>query len=158
MELNEFLSKIKGRVLIAGIGNSLRADDAVGSYIVKKLSNEKIDAILVDCEDQPERFIEKIVHHKPDTVIFIDALHMNHEPGSVVFLEEKDLHHTGISTHQTNLKMCIDYIKSRIKTEILIIGIQPENTDFGNRMSEKILDVAETLKNILIKALLLSRF
>ncbi|WP_353684666.1 hydrogenase 3 maturation endopeptidase HyCI [Thermodesulfovibrio sp. 3907-1M] len=153
MELNEFLKQIKGRVLIAGIGNPLRGDDAVGSYIVKALSNEKINAILIDCEDKPERFIDKIIQHKPDTVIFIDAVHMNHEPAAVVFLKEENLLHTGISSHQSNLKMCIEYIRSKIKTEIFIIGIQPENTDFGKSVSEKVLGVAEILKNILIQAL-----
>ncbi|GAB5046109.1 hydrogenase 3 maturation endopeptidase HyCI [Thermodesulfovibrio sp. TK110] len=151
--MNEFLKNIKGKVLIAGIGNPLRGDDAIGSYIVKALNNEKINATLIDCEDQTERFIDKIIQHKPDTVIFIDAVYMNHEPGSVVFLKEENLHHTGVSSHQSNLKMCIEYIKSKIKTQIFIIGIKPENTDFGKPVSEKVLSVAEILKNILIQAL-----
>lgn len=150
MELNEFLNNIKGKILIAGIGNPLRGDDAVGSYIVKELSNRKINAILIDCEEQPERFIEKIIQKQPDTVIFIDAFHMKQQPGSVAFLKEEDLQSIGISNHQTNLKMCIKYIKSRIKTNILIIGIQPENTEFGKPMSEKILNTTEILKNVLI--------
>ncbi|MGB9711402.1 MAG: hydrogenase 3 maturation endopeptidase HyCI [Thermodesulfovibrio sp.] len=150
MELNEFLNNIKGKVIIAGIGNPLRGDDAVGLYIVKELKN-KINAVLIDCEDRLERFIEEIIQHKPDTIIFIDALHMHHEPGCVVFLSEENLQHPEISTHQTNLKMCIEYIKARIKTKIFIIGIQPENTNFGNSMSERVLNVAKILKDILIQ-------
>lgn len=149
MELNEFLNNIKGKILIAGIGNPLRGDDAVGSYIVKGLNN-KINAILIDCEEKPERFIEKIIQYQPDTVIFIDALHMNQKPGSVVFLKEEDLQNMVVSNHQTNFKMYIQYIKSRIKTKIFIIGIQPETTDFGKPMSEKILNTAEILKNFLM--------
>jgi len=151
LELNEFLNNIKGKILIAGIGNPLRGDDAVGSYIVKELSN-KINAVLIDCESQPERFVEKIVEAQPDTIIFIDALLMNAESGSVAFLKEENLNHHGISTHQTSLKMCIEYIKSRIESKIFIIGIQPETTEFGISMSEKILNTAEILKNILIRA------
>jgi len=150
LELNEFLNNIRGKVLIAGIGNPLRGDDAVGSYIVKELSNRKTNAILIDCEEQPERFIEKIIQKQPDTVIFIDAFHMQQEPGSVAFLKEEDLQNIKISSHQTNLKMCIKYIKSRIKGKVLIIGIQPENTNFGKPMSEKVLNTAEILKNFLI--------
>ncbi|PMP69637.1 MAG: hypothetical protein C0186_06255, partial [Thermodesulfovibrio aggregans] len=69
----------------------------------------------------------------------------------VVFLSEENLQHPEISTHQTNLKMCIEYIKARIKTKIFIIGIQPENTNFGNSMSERVLNVAKILKDILIQ-------
>lgn len=158
MELNEFLNNIKGKVLIAGIGNPLRGDDAVGSYIVKRLSKKKINAILVDCEEQPERFIEKIIQDQPDTIIFIDALHMNQEPGSIAFLKEENLQTIGISSHQTNLKMCIKYIKSRIKTKIFIIGIQPETTEFGKPMSEKILNTAEILKNVLIRKIIQQKY
>lgn len=151
LELNEFLDNITGKVLIAGIGNPLRGDDAVGSYIVKTLIDEKINVILIDCESQPERFIEKIIESQPDTIIFIDALHMNQKPGSVAFLKEENLKHYKISTHQTDLKMCIKYIKSKIKSKIFLIGIQPENTEFSSPMSEQVLKTAEILKNILIR-------
>jgi len=153
LKLNEFLKNVKGKVVIAGIGNPLRGDDAVGSYIVKELNN-KLRAILIDCEDQPERFIEKIVENKPETVIFIDAVHMNQKPGSVVFMRETDLEeYTGISSHQTNLKHCIDYIKAKITCKIFIVAIQPENTEFGRSMSKKILEVAETLRHLFIQTL-----
>jgi len=33
LELSEFLSNINGKVIIAGIGNPLRGDDYVGSYL-----------------------------------------------------------------------------------------------------------------------------
>lgn len=138
--------------MIAGIGNYLKGDDAVGCYIVKQL-NKNVNAILIDCEDAPERFIEKMIQSKPDIIVFIDALQMNQQPGSVAFLKEEDLNHPGISTHQTNLKMCIEYIKSKIGTKIFIIGIQPESTEFGKPMSDKILNTAEILKHILIQAL-----
>ncbi|MCS7163703.1 MAG: hydrogenase 3 maturation endopeptidase HyCI [Thermodesulfovibrio sp.] len=150
MELSEFLKNIKGKILIAGIGNPLRGDDAVGSYIIKRLVNDRINAVLVDCEDQLERFIEKIIQHKPETIIFIDALHMNQKPGSVAFLTEENLENIRVSTHQGNLSMCIKYIKARIKTKVFIIGIQPENTDFGKPISEKVLNTAETLRSILL--------
>jgi len=111
-------------------------------------------AILIDCEDQPERFIEKIVENKPETVIFIDAVQMNQKPGSVIFMQETDLEeYTGISSHQTNLKLCIDYIKSKITCKIFIVAIQPENTEFGRSMSKKILEVAETLHHLFIQTL-----
>ncbi|MCS7215157.1 MAG: hydrogenase 3 maturation endopeptidase HyCI [Thermodesulfovibrio sp.] len=151
--MNKFLNEIEGKVLIVGIGNPLRGDDAVGSYIVKSLTKSNINAVLVDCEEQPERYIEKIIHNEPDTILFIDALHMNQKPGSVAFLKEDNLQNHGISSHQTNLKMCINYIKSKSKSKILIIGIQPANTEFGQGMSEQVLNTAEILKNLLISRL-----
>ena len=152
MELSEFLSNINGKVIIAGIGNPLRGDDYVGSYIIKNLEN-KINAILIDCEDKPENFIEKIIHEKPDTIIFIDALQMKKLPGSVCFITNKELSNKGLSTHRLSLKISISYIKAIINSRIMIIGIQPKTTDFGETMSEEVTKSAQIIKEIFIKYL-----
>ncbi|MDI6714404.1 MAG: hydrogenase 3 maturation endopeptidase HyCI [Thermodesulfovibrio sp.] len=152
MELSEFLSNINGKVLIAGIGNPLRGDDYVGSYIIKNLKN-KINAILIDCEDKPENFIEQIIHEKPDTIIFIDALQMNKLPGSVCFITDKELSNKGLSTHRLSLKISISYIKARINSRIMIIGIQPKTTGFGDPMSEEVAKTVQIIQELFIKFL-----
>lgn len=152
MELSEFLSNINGKVLIAGIGNPLRGDDYVGSCIIKNLKN-KINAILIDCEDKPENFIEKIIHERPDTIIFIDALQMNKLPGSVCFITDKELSNKGLSTHRLSLKISISYIKARINSRIMIIGIQPKTTGFGDPMSEEVAKTVQIIQELFIKFL-----
>ena len=72
------LREIRTRKLaIIGVGNSLKGDDFAGSLVAKRLMsrfNEAAHRILVlDAEDAPENFTEKIRAFGADTVIFIDS-------------------------------------------------------------------------------------
>lgn len=149
MNLKEFLNSLIGKIVIVSIGNPLRGDDAIGSYIAKEITN-KINAIVIDCEDSPERYLGEILQNNPDTVIFIDALEMKAEPGSIIFLEAEDLNRIEVSTHRTALKLCADYISKNLNSRIIIVGIQPEDINFGADLSKKVLEAADTIKALLI--------
>lgn len=152
MNLEEFLDKLSGRIIIAGIGNSLRGDDAVGSYIVKNLQGI-IRAFTLDCEDTPEKYIDKFIDLKPDLIIFIDAMRLGRQPGELIIISDKDVATKGIITHQTNLHILINYIKMHINPQIFIIGIQPEDTTFGNSISHKVKATANILCELFIERL-----
>ncbi|MEN2985132.1 MAG: hydrogenase 3 maturation endopeptidase HyCI [Thermodesulfovibrionaceae bacterium] len=150
MELREFLNNIGDKTLIVGVGNPLRGDDAVGSYIVKSI-NKDINIPLIDCEDAPERYLEKIIQYKPETIIFIDAVEMGIQPGYVCIISDRELESLTILTHKVSLKLLAKYIKSKIQCNIVIIGIQPKNKDFGSTMSKEVMITAKILREILVE-------
>ncbi len=148
MSIEDFLKNLKGKIVIAGIGNPLRGDDAVGSFIAKSL-RDKIDAMVIDCEDSPERYLGKIIKYDPCTVLLIDAIDMNLEAGSVIFLEGKDLEVRKIYSHNPSLKLHVHFVSKNINARIYILGIQPESTKLGSPLSKKVLETAEILINLL---------
>lgn len=152
LNLEDFLDRLSGKIIIAGIGNSLRGDDAVGSYIVKNLQG-RIKAVTLDCEDSPEKYIDKFIDLKPDLIIFIDAMRLNRQPGELIIISNKDIANKGTITHQTNLHLIIHYIKLHINPQIFIIGIQPEDTTFGNSISHKVRETANIICELFIERL-----
>lgn len=148
MDLKEFLESLTGKIVIVAIGNPLKGDDGIGSYIAKEIK-DKINAVVIDCEVMAERYLGEIIKNKPDTVIFIDALELHSEPGSIVFLRQEDLNRIETFTHKTALNLYVNYIKKNINSRILIVGIQPEDTNFGVPLSKKVLESAEIIKQLL---------
>lgn len=149
MNLEEFFKNLTGKVVIAGIGNPLREDDAVGSYIAKSIKN-KVKALVLDCEDSPERYLGKIIEYTPNTIIFIDALDMKLEAGTLVFFDANKMEGLTTFTHNTSLKLYIDFIKKHINASVFILGIQPEYTNLGINLSKKVLETANILIDFLI--------
>jgi len=152
LDINEFLNNLRGRVLIVGIGNPQRGDDYVGSYIAKYLEG-KLSIPVIDCEDRPERFLDKITKERADTVIIIDSIQMNEAAGSFAFFSEDNFYQEGLFTHETNLALIIKYLKEAVSSQIIIIGIQPEKTQYGESMSKKVKETADLFLEILIKKL-----
>ncbi|MBD3277109.1 MAG: hydrogenase maturation protease, partial [Candidatus Aegiribacteria sp.] len=77
-ELND---KLRGRVVFVGIGNLLKGDDALGPKLVEELASKGLKT--VDAGTTPENYIGKVASMEPDTVVLIDAVHLDSKPGSV---------------------------------------------------------------------------
>ena len=65
----------KGKVVIVGIGNTMKGDDGFGPALVERLS-PKVKAVCIDAGSAPENYTGKIVKEKPDTILIVDALHL----------------------------------------------------------------------------------
>jgi hydrogenase 3 maturation protease len=102
---NELQSRLAGkRVVILGVGNSLRGDDAVGSALAEKLHGH-INAIVLNAGDAPEDYLGRIIAARPDVVVIVDATETGSEPGSVALIEPEQLPETSFSTHTLSLGM-----------------------------------------------------
>lgn len=152
MELNELKEKLKGNVLLVTVGNPLRGDDGVGNFIYEKLKG-KIHAPIVNCEDSPEKFLDTIIKSKPDTIIFIDSVRTGSMAGTIFLVDEHEIFKIPLSTHRLPLSISIKYIKSQIPCQVILIGIEPKNTEFGSKLSEEVLTSAEAISDFLINNL-----
>jgi len=154
MELEEFFKDAK-KVLICGIGNDTRGDDAFGVYVVEKLkemiSNQKV--LFLNCGEMPESYTGKIIRENPSHVVFIDAVHFEGKPGEIVLADPEGTLGEAFSTHKMPLKLLVRYLKQHTRAKFILIGAQPRQTGLFVEMSEELRESAERLVKILEKIL-----
>ena len=142
------------RVVVAGIGNSLRKDDFVGVEVVKNL-RKKVSKhnYLIECETVPESFIEPIIKFKPTHVLIIDAALLNLKPGSSRLIEPNIIAGVPVSTHALPLNIFSEYISKTTSAKVALLAIQPKETDFGEGLTPELRKTEEELTNLLLKLL-----
>ena len=152
-ELQEWFSGVH-RMVIAGIGNSLRRDDFVGVKIVRDLRDSVSSSVyLIECETVPENFIEPIIRFNPSHVLIIDAALLSLEPGSSKLLSSRQLmERQVVSTHALPLQIFCEYLTRTTNAKIALLLIQPRDTSFGEGLTREVQNTAERM------ARLLSRF
>jgi hydrogenase 3 maturation protease len=144
-------------IVVVGIGNQLRRDDYVGMKVVQDLTGKTSgNVMLIESETIPESSIESIIEFNPNRILLIDAGALGLNPGEIVFKESTTVlgpTRSAISTHALPLKLFCEYLERMIQAEIGLLIIQPENTDFGEGLSEHVSKAAEDLKKILLEIL-----
>ncbi len=162
-------------IVILGVGNRMRGDDAIGSIIAEEIlrlaqndrqfmcHSEGADAteeshklIIYDTETTPENFIEKVVGLKPDQLIFVDACNFGCQAGEYKLFEEEEIKEIAyglLSTHTLPLVLTIELIKKQHNCKVSLLGIQPKQFNMGSDMSPEIVkvknNVIEYLKSII---------
>ena len=149
---NELSNIFSGKVLIAGIGNQLKSDDGFGPALISRIQ-DRVKAICLDTGSSPENYIGKIVKLEPDVVLFLDTVSMDEPPATLKLIKEDQIPLYGFSTHNMSPKLMIENIKSQIKAEIFMLGVQPTSLEFGEKISKEISEVLISLENILVEIL-----
>jgi hydrogenase 3 maturation protease len=144
--------RLDGRVVILGVGNTLRGDDGAGPYLVKELESEA-GAVVLDCGEVPENFLGKVAENRPDNVLIIDAADLGANPGAVAVLEEEELAGTGWSTHRFPLKHFVSYLKADTGSNVTVVGIQPKSTGFGTALSAEVKETVGLLRRTIQEVL-----
>ena len=145
--LDHLLLHLQGKVVILGIGNTLRSDDGVGSLLAVRLK-DKIPYIVYDSGTSPENYLGKIIKDKPDNIVIIDAVDFGGKPGEFRELEGGELKTVNLfSTHNASISLTINYLQSHLKADIIILIIQPKILAFGEKLSSEVAETLEKLEN-----------
>ena len=140
---------MRGRVVYMGIGNILRGDDAIGPELVAVLN--RMGMRTVDAGSVPENYIGAVARMKPDTVIIIDAVHLDRRPGSTELLTRLDLGGgIGFTTHTLSPVLVMERLEEETGAEVLLLAIQPGSLEFGAPLSDEVALVLETLPALLL--------
>jgi hydrogenase maturation protease len=130
------------RVVVIGVGNLLLKDEGIGIHALQALQETGLppDVKLVDGGTSPDLISYTRAN---DRLIIVDAAKAGGKPGTIYrfrpedLAEEKD---TLTSAHELgvvpNLKL-MPLLGNR-PAEILIIGIEPKETDFGTELSAEL--------------------
>jgi len=135
--MNIFKNILKGKVVIVGIGNTIKGDDAFGPAFIEKVTG-KVKAACIDAGSAPENYTGVIAKENPDTVLLVDAADLNLAPGEYRILKPDEILKSGFTTHDMSPAMFIEYLTGRTKADIYMLGVQPETISLGDEMSDAV--------------------
>lgn len=145
--LEHLKAHLQGKVVILGIGNSLRGDDAVGSLFAQHIKG-KAPYSVYDAGESPENYLGKIEKENPDNIIIVDAADFGGKPGEFMVAEADDIKTTNLfSTHNASISLTINYLQNNLKADIIILIIQPKSIAFGENLSPEITETLYKLEN-----------
>jgi hydrogenase 3 maturation protease len=153
-ELGNWLSKSE-KVVLAGIGNSIRMDDYVGVRIVQILRGKLSGRVyLIECETVPEGFIQQIIDFNPTHVLLLDAAILGLKPGAYRLVKpERLLASPAFSTHMLPLRIFCDQLKESTGAKIGLLLVEPEKDDFGEGLTPSVEASAKEIARTLLELL-----
>ena len=140
--MDYLLSQKNKKILFVGIGNLLKRDDGVGVYISNRIKNRD-NIISLTVETSIENYIGKINTLKPDLLVLLDCMELRSEQGTHKLLELSQVQDITFNTHNISLKKLSDFFKM----PVFILGIQPENINFGENLSYLVRNIADKIIN-----------
>jgi hydrogenase maturation protease len=138
-------------VLILGIGNTLLSDEGIGVHLVKRLQQRLGEVPGVECLDGGAlsfTLAEPIA--RADGLIVADAARMGEKPGTLRIYHDQEmdryLQGNRSSVHEVSLGDLIDIarLSDTLPGRRCLIGIEPENLDWGETLSETAGRAVET--------------
>ncbi|WP_297514975.1 hydrogenase 3 maturation endopeptidase HyCI [Thermococcus sp.] len=150
MNLEELFQNAK-RVVICGIGNDIRGDDAFGVLVAERLKEllDNPNVLVLNCGEVPENYTGKIANFNPDLVVLVDAVDFGGEVGEYIIADPEGTLGEAISTHGLPLKFVTQFMKTMVNAEFVLIGCQPGSTGLFQEPSELIKKRAERLAELL---------
>ncbi len=144
------MSKAAIKVLILGIGNRLKGDDAFGSILAERLKvyqNQNLK--VIDCGEVPENYLKEVFNFKPGCVVIMDSVYIpGRKPGDILLLKEGVKDTPSISTHAGSLELFLSALKMQgLNFHFFLLGIIPENVQMQEAVSEKINTGIENIFN-----------
>ena len=140
--------RLRGKVVIAGIGNRECSDDGIGVFLVEKLlPSDSFKPILVF--DSAEFHLSEILEENPDVVMFVDTAELGSPPGSVAIIERSELSTAWGNTHQPPLSVIISYVSGQTGADTFLLGIQPEGIAPGNHLSHSVERTVKLMSDLI---------
>jgi len=148
-ELKMWLKDAK-KLVIMGIGNEMRGDDAVGIKVIEKLRGRVPNwVVLLICGSTPENFLGTVERLKPTHILMVDAAKLNSEPGSIALIDTNLISGIAISTHYMPLHISAEYLRRTTKAKIKLLAIQPQDISLHIGLTEKLEKTTEIIAKLL---------
>ena len=145
-------------MVVVGVGNPLRRDDFVGVEVVRRLrrklpSSGEGRVKLIEAETVPESFTGPVARFRPSHVIVVDAALHGSEPGQARLVEPEAVKGPLFSTHAPSLRLFCSLVRASTGAEVVVLGIQPKDTRFGEGLSPELEEAADVVAEALARAL-----
>ena len=127
---------------IIGLGNPIKSDDGIGIRIVREVEKKDLPPnVKVFDAGTGGMNIFHLLRDSERTLI-IDAVRFGREPGDSVFFSPEEVKslNKSKSTHDTNILEVLELSKTLNEEpkEIIIMGVEPKDTSFGEGLSPKL--------------------
>jgi hydrogenase maturation protease len=151
---------MKNETIVLGLGNPLMSDEGIGVRIINEFLEQKDKFPLVDFVDAGTAGLS-VIHMLADRnkAVFIDCAYMETLPGTIKRFTPEDvesvkslLHN---SLHEADLLKIIDCAKqlNQCPADVVIFGIEPQNTTPGRMLSRPLRDNIEKYINAIASEL-----
>ncbi len=148
-------AEIRGAVLVLGVGNLMKGDDAVGPVVARRLGAKCADEpateergpsriVALDCGTTPENYTSVIRRLRPQLLVIVDAAEMGLEAGQLRIIPRERVGSLGLSTHSMPLSLFMSYVEELV-VEIILVGVQPHSMAFGAELSPGVAATADIL-------------
>ncbi len=150
--------KGRGRIVIMGVGNPLKGDDAAGLLIVEQVmknvpAKARPGVRIFRTYDVPENYTGKIRKFKPARILIIDAALAGLKPGDVFILEKEKIAIEEISSHKIPLMVLISYLEQSTGCKVTVLGIQAKDLSFGAPITPIVKTAVKTVADFLAASL-----
>lgn len=133
-----------------GIGAEMNGDDGVGILAARKLRRklgDRQNVLVLEGGSLPESLSSPLRCFAPRIVLLLDAADMGEPQGTIAILQKEQIAAAGFSTHAMPLNLLAGYLEQEIGCEVILIGIQPKNIEFGAPMSADCVKAAALLSH-----------
>ena len=138
------------RVVIIGMGNELRADDAIGLLVVRLLKPYSHTRLQVfEGHMTPDVFIAPACAVHPTHLLIVDAAELHKKPGAWQVLFPKEVKEGLFTTHAIPAIEVAAEIQRRCGAKVAFLGIQPKSRDITLSQSKECLHAAEEIVDII---------
>jgi len=134
----------EGKVIVVGIGNTLRADDGAGSLVAERL-RERYPDVVFDAAQAPENYLAPIRRADPDVVMLVDAADFGGSPGEVRAATAEDVEGLMMGTHAAPLSMFMRVLGNETQADVRLVAVQVATTTLGADMTREVADSVENL-------------
>jgi hydrogenase 3 maturation protease len=125
---------VRGRVVVLGIGNDLRADDGAGSILARSLG-QRFPGAAFDGGQAPENVSGPVRRARPDTVIIVDAADFGGAPGETRFATPGGAGGLTLGTHALPIGTFMTALGEMTGAAVHLVAIQAATTEFGGAMT-----------------------
>jgi hydrogenase 3 maturation protease len=144
------------RVAVVGVGNPMRSDDAAGVLVARALSQREwatnTDRVLIlEAGQAPENRTGELRKFAPDLVLIVDAADMGATPGTIQWIPEESIDGMSASTHSLPLSLLARYLKLELNCAVMLLGIQADSNEVGERVSPEVLHAVHEIVDELDK-------
>jgi hydrogenase 3 maturation protease len=135
--LEALAARLTGDVVVVGIGNPSRGDDAAGCLVTRRLPPVPgLRAVVA--EEVPESHLGAIVAGPPSTIVLVDAVDLGAPAGSVGLLDTRDLVRFTPTTHRVPLGVLAAWLAAETGADVFVLAVQPLQTRLGARVSPEV--------------------
>jgi hydrogenase 3 maturation protease len=143
------------KVIVVGMGQTLRGDDALGPVVAGDLQGSLMEGesvMILDTGPAPENFTGAIRRFGPDLVLLVDAAELGESAGKIQLLDQRACTGVSASTHSLPPSVIADYLSREMDCEIALLGIQSFRTDVGLPLSDPVRSAADRVVAGIIEA------
>lgn len=156
MELLARAKALGQPIVLLGIGNAFRGDDAIGHLLAQSLDERKLPGLSSFAVGiSMENATHLVARHGAKVLILVDAVSNPERPlGEWGFFDPDTLDSFIHSTHSVPLSLFVAYWKREVPgLEVHFIGVNIHGTATFKAISPEILEVRERLADLFTDAL-----